>query len=959
MGGAVGGGTIPLGGIIDVGRVVGTGCPLVRRVSTTGGGATVMQQNPITGAFRRRQITLPAPRVAAPRRPSEVKWIMMPVQNFIQCSESSSEDNSVNQDNSQDEGDGAPARRRSKGGQTESRSTGSTSSSSSYESLNNYPHVQESGHSHARLGRMLLAEELQEAQWRQMNHRRPRTQSPPEHDFENRYASGLLSCTPSPETKSQASRESLSPRLCHGYPSDSSSPDEASSSTNSSKISSLSTSGSECRTGSATSERVARAVERIMGGNGPKAIKLTSTVIKILPEMGVRRPEPVPHTMEPLDEDAKPPPPPLPESRQVQADPEKGHLDERDKLQAKLHSVFQSRREAPVKTAAGTPKRPPKHPSQPAQSQGSKSSNQVVTSHLTARLKEATTATQSRIRVKSSPKEAPPTRKTSIYLLMNHMKNPQITRTNIHPKDPGPKDTRKNQMKILAKNHSLVNVPKNPVKKARNPQGHPGNLGNERTLVKGPAPKPPVPVSLNRIQRPTTAQQQRLPTSGGTQPAPQRRPLNEILGAGGKIVQMSQHKVPKTMEDGVDMSYQYFVSIPLKRGRKPQVVRYLYRPMVRNLNGPPAPTKRSLRRAKRKAEAEAAAAAAAAAEAATAAAAEQGSQEASVESMAADPDLVALGGVPVLLEEPAKELPNEKPRRCLDPEAVLNAPYEEPPLKLEAKYMPMLEKLAQMPYPEERHGRRRKRRRARVAGGSEQVAQPTSPFGDGGYPEQLPAQYRHLGGICRACDTARGAGGVRTAAGNSVFEGRRGLSSLWPRAQIRPEMRSSLINYRPHPTRLNTVIGIPISYHTPVFLGQARADCGTGSSTGSFVLPACGDAVEPEEPMIRAVTYEDVQQEELAESSDPHRRSGSNVRKSVSFRPEHELSASPSAGCAASGTPSSGSGSGTSISISSLSSGFLAAGGQGGRGKVKGRRASRKSKAKAKGKSKPRGKNRR
>ncbi|XP_070134757.1 uncharacterized protein [Drosophila bipectinata] len=876
---AGGGGTTPVGGIIDVGRVVGG----------FGGGATVLQQNTITGVFRRRQITLPAPRISAPpRRPSEAKWIMMPVQNFIQGSESS-EDTSVNQDTSLDEEDD-PAGGRSKGGQTETRSS---SSSSSYESLTNYPHVQERGHSQVRVlasQRLLHAGERKETQCRQ-----------------NPYASG-------PDNKSQENERAPQRRpSITSSPSDTSSREEVISMTNSSKISSLSTSGSECRTGSATSERVAWAVERIMGGQGPKAIKLTSTVIKILPETSLRRPEPAITTTETnLDEDAETPspPPPLPESRPLAVQPKTSPLDERGQLQARLHSLFQSRGVPPIKTAVRAPKRPPRHPpAHPSQ----------VVSHLTARLKEAT-GIQSRIRIKSSP-----------YMLQ---KNLQTSKA----KDSEAWDTRRNQMKVLARNHSLLNVPK----KSKTPQGH-KDLGSklenqanpdiERTSVKGPTTKPPVPVSLNRKQ---DTPQQPLPSKGATQPAPQRPPLNEILGAGGKIVQMRQHKVPKTMEDGVDMSYQYFVSIPLKRGRKAQVVRYLYRPMVRNLNGTPAPTRRSLRRAKRKA-AEAAAAAAAALEA------EQDDLEAAVESMETDPDLVALGGVPVLLAEPAPE--EEKLRRSriiLDPEAELNAPYEEPPLMLEAKYMPMLAKLAQMPYPEERHGRRRRKRRARVAGGSEQVAPSTCPFSDGECP-----QPGLLGGIFGGGEAARE--GARLAAGISTTESRRALDSLWSRSQVQPEMRSSLINYRPHATRLNTATGIPISYHTPVFLGQPRSDGGAGSPTGNLILSRFPDE-DPTEPMIRAVTYEDVQQEVLAESSDPNHQSASSVRKAVSFRPDSAVGATTSAGCAASGMPSSG----TSIHLSSLSAGDLGA-----RTKVKGRISSRKSKAKVKGKSKPRSKNRR
>lgn len=68
--------------------------------------------------------------------------------------------------------------------------------------------------------------------------------------------------------------------------------------------------------------------------------------------------------------------------------------------------------------------------------------------------------------------------------------------------------------------------------------------------------------------------------------------------AAPKIVRVEQHKVPRTIEDGVDISYQYFVNIPLARGKKPMPIRYLYRPMVRRLNGA-TPSRHSSKRSKK------------------------------------------------------------------------------------------------------------------------------------------------------------------------------------------------------------------------------------------------------------------------------------------------------------------------------------------------------------------------
>lgn len=360
------------------------------------------------------------------------------------------------------------------------------------------------------------------------------------------------------------------------------------------------------------------------------------------------------------------------------------------------------------------------------------------------------------------------------------------------------------------------------------------------------------PVSVNRIPKP------RLPGMVPPPQTPQQQQQQEepLTLAGGKIVRKAQHKVPRTMEDGIDMSYQYFVSIPLKRGKKPQVVRYLYRPMVRQLNPQQhSPSRRSSKRAKRR---KAAAAAAAAASAATAAA------EAGVDPLSQpelenlDPDLAALGGAPLPLgdpptveeeeEEPTREpKPEEIPTVIFDPEAALNSPYKAPPLKLKSRYKPLLEELEQMPYPEERSPpsrRRRPRRQARAAGGSE-----LSPS-----PEYEDQSVLGISG-----------GGDEHFAKKDERRHKAGGASSGP-----PKRRAALVNYQAKPTCLGTATGVPISYHQPMFITHKLAS--------------------EDEPMIQTVTYEHIQQEEMEkEQLEREQREREQLEKDEQLREQQEL----------------------------------------------------------------------
>ncbi|EDW72201.2 uncharacterized protein Dwil_GK18870 [Drosophila willistoni] len=251
-----------------------------------------------------------------------------------------------------------------------------------------------------------------------------------------------------------------------------------------------------------------------------------------------------------------------------------------------------------------------------------------------------------------------------------------------------------------------------------------------------------------------------------------------------KIVRVEQHKIPRTMEDGIDMSYQYFVSTPLKRGKRPQTIRYLYRPMVRSLNN--SPTKQ-LRRLKR--------------------------SHANIMNAENKGTLTDELEVPLPLNTlSAISMPVPEPQHTFKP----------PPLKINAKYRPLLEKLSKMPFPPEMSKERLKQ---------------------GGSGDALPSD--------------------RMPVTQLVMEAQDG------------EIQPSLLDYHPNATRLDSKSGAYISYHAPLHF-QSMTGCRApydtrNPDTGSSFLLA--DAFSP---TIAAVTFDDI---ELQISQQP-----STTNKCVSFQ---------------------------------------------------------------------------
>ncbi|XP_026849243.1 flocculation protein FLO11 [Drosophila persimilis] len=252
------------------------------------------------------------------------------------------------------------------------------------------------------------------------------------------------------------------------------------------------------------------------------------------------------------------------------------------------------------------------------------------------------------------------------------------------------------------------------------------------------------------------AQLQRTPPS-----APVPPPITS------KIVRMNQHKVPRTAEDGIDMSYQYFVSIPLKRGKKAQTVRYLYRPMVKSLN--PTVRRSSLKRNKKK----------------------KGQQAAAKSEEEEGPQ--------VILVEPVAE-----------PEVKEVNEFKAPALKVDRKYMPMLKMLSQIPYPSETDPKPKSKasqHEESEAGLREADEDPQLTKRESQGDHQVAkADHQDRKVPNPETSTSLEAGGDSSPKKHST-----------PIRRFRP-IRKVLVDFKPEATRLDSIAGTQISYHAPLRL---------------------------------------------------------------------------------------------------------------------------------------------
>ncbi|XP_034671277.1 serine/arginine repetitive matrix protein 1 isoform X2 [Drosophila subobscura] len=279
-------------------------------------------------------------------------------------------------------------------------------------------------------------------------------------------------------------------------------------------------------------------------------------------------------------------------------------------------------------------------------------------------------------------------------------------------------------------------------------------------MVSEPPKPPPVVQRLSRSCPPKSTQKMPGPRPKLNQVS-MARPQSQSQSAApaatvppstnSKIVRKAQHKVPRTAEDGIDMSYQYFVSIPLKRGKKPQAVRYLHQSLVKSLN----PTVRHScgQRIKKKK-------------------AQQCEKEEQMD------------------ENPLKAAEAEaEPQPELGPEEELEAkPFQEPTLKLDRKYMPMLQLLTQMPYPTQTETEPQPKKDLQ-----ETTKDPQESSGD----QQVAKSNRQLARTDRQVPGAKP---------------QKRRTSM----RLLPPKRSVLVDYKPEATRLESIAGAQISYHTPV-----------------------------------------------------------------------------------------------------------------------------------------------
>ncbi|BFG02608.1 mediator of RNA polymerase II transcription subunit 15 [Drosophila madeirensis] len=285
-------------------------------------------------------------------------------------------------------------------------------------------------------------------------------------------------------------------------------------------------------------------------------------------------------------------------------------------------------------------------------------------------------------------------------------------------------------------------------------------------MVSEPPKPPPVEQRLSRSCPPKSTQKMPGPRPKLNQVS-MVRPQSQSQSAApaatvppstnSKIVRMAQHKVPRTAEDGIDMSYQYFVSIPLKRGKKPQAVRYLHQSLVKSLN--PSVRHTCGKRIKKKK--------------AQQCEKEEQMDENPLEAAEAEPEL--------------------------GPEEELEAkPFQEPTLKLDRKYMPMLQLLTQMPYPAETETEPQpKSKELTTLDSKEQLQETAKDLQESSGDQQVAKSNRQLARTDRQVPGAKP---------------QKRRTSM----RLLPPIRSVLVDYKPEATRLESSAGAQISYHTPV-----------------------------------------------------------------------------------------------------------------------------------------------
>ncbi|XP_064536348.1 putative uncharacterized protein DDB_G0291608 [Drosophila montana] len=349
-------------------------------------------------------------------------------------------------------------------------------------------------------------------------------------------------------------------------------------------------------------------------------------------------------------------------------------------------------------------------------------------------------------------------------------------------------------------------------------------------------------------QQQKPAQQQQLPKATATG-------ATATATGSSKIVRVDQHKVPKTIEDGIDISYQYFVSTPVVRGKKPLPVRYLYRPMVRRLNQA-STTARHGRRS-----------------------GGSSSRKGLSEGKTEDEELLEQD---VQLEQAPVEdaLPGSSDIESSDSSTELadhNRDFDPPPIVVDAKYLPFVKQLKNHPWPQEQR-RRDALQQLRTLKQQQQQQQQQQLQLQQQKEEEQQLQQQQQQQQQQQAQGEQEQQELKKAKQLQMLEQQQQLIQqqrqlieeqqqqlLAQEQQLSP--RPVLIDFQPNVTRLSAVGGANICYHAPIRMCAgavepatvAAAEAATTAAAATAAAAAAATLEIVEAPIIAAITYEDVE----------------------------------------------------------------------------------------------------
>ncbi|XP_030569670.1 alpha-protein kinase 1 [Drosophila novamexicana] len=381
---------------------------------------------------------------------------------------------------------------------------------------------------------------------------------------------------------------------------------------------------------------------------------------------------------------------------------------------------------------------------------------------------------------------------------------------------------------------------------------------------------PKQPQQQQQQQKP--AQQQQLPKATAT--AASAAAATATATGSSKIVRVDQHKVPKTIEDGIDISYQYFVSTPVARGKKPLPIRYLYRPMVRRLNQASTTTRHSRRSG------------------GGGSSSKRGLSEGKTEEEELLEQHVQLDQVQDAVVTSAGSSDIES----FDSSTELtehNRDFDPPPIVVDAKYLPFVKQLKNHPWPQEQRRKdavqqlqilkqqqlqqmQQQQQQLQLQHQKEEEQQQQQQTQ--GDQEQQLKKAKHLQMLQQQ---------------QQLIQQQRQLIEEQQQQLLAQEQQLSprpvLIDFQPNVTRLSAVGGANICYHAPIRVCAGAVEPATVAAAEATVTATAtaAAAATPEivgAPIIAAITYEDVELNACA-------------AKSVSFQMESDSNCNNNNNC--------------------------------------------------------------